>query len=51
MKKKKLTFSVIITTMNSEIDRVIKNLLPQLNFVDEVIISHQITDENIKPFS
>jgi hypothetical protein len=46
---KKLTFWVFITTMNDWIDRVLKELLPQLKNVDEVIISHQITDNKIKP--
>lgn len=43
------TLWVLITTMNSSIERVKKELLPQLKWVDEIIISHQITDENIKP--
>ncbi|MBS9775345.1 glycosyltransferase [Candidatus Gracilibacteria bacterium] len=45
----KLTLGVLITTMNNGIKRVKKELLPQLKDVDEVIISHQITDENISP--
>lgn len=35
--------------MNSWIERVKKDVLPQLKWVDEIVISHQITDENIKP--
>lgn len=35
--------------MNSSIERVKKELLPQLINVDEIIISHQITDSSIKP--
>lgn len=47
--KNKLTLWILITTMNSWIERVKKELLPQLKNVDEVIISHQITDKNILP--
>jgi len=43
------TLWVLITTMNEWIERVKKELIPQLKNVDEVIISHQITDKNIKP--
>lgn len=35
--------------MNSWIERVKKELIPQLWNVDEVIISHQITEKNIQP--
>lgn len=35
--------------MNDWIERVKKELLPQLKNVDEIIISHQITDSYIKP--
>ncbi len=49
MNNKELTLSILITTMNDWIHRVKKELLPQLNNADEVIISHQITDKNIKP--
>jgi len=44
-----LTLWILITTINSWIDRVKKELIPQLKNVDEIIISHQITDKNIKP--
>lgn len=44
-----LKLSVLITTMNDRIHRVKNELLEQLKNVDEVIISHQITDKNIKP--
>lgn len=44
-----LKLSVLVTTMNEWIYRVKKELLPQLMNVYEVIISHQITDKNIKP--
>lgn len=44
-----LTLWVLITTMNYWITRVKKDLLKQLKNVDEVIISHQITEESIKP--
>lgn len=47
--KNNLTLSVLITTMNDWIYRVKSELLNQLKYVDEVIISHQITDNNIKP--
>lgn len=43
------TLWVLITTMNEWIYRVKTELLPQLKNVDEVIISHQITDKNILP--
>lgn len=43
------TLWILITTMNSWIERVKKELLPQLKWVDEIIISHQITDNNIIP--
>lgn len=49
MWKNNITLSVLITTMNEWIHRVKKELLPQLKEVDEVIISHQITDTNIIP--
>jgi len=45
----KLTLSILITTMNDWIDRVKKELLPQLQNTDEVIISHQITNKNLFP--
>ena len=51
-KNKKLTLGILITTCNSNIKRVKKELLPKLikdNEIDEVIISHQIFDKNIKP--
>lgn len=44
-----LKLSVLITTMNEWIDRVKKDLLIQLKEVDEIIISHQITDDTINP--
>ncbi|MBA2857946.1 glycosyltransferase involved in cell wall biosynthesis [Methanococcus maripaludis] len=47
---KKLELCVLITTMNERIDRVINELLPQLKNCN-VVISHQITNENIKPLS
>ena len=47
--KDNLTLWVLITTMNSWIYRVKKDLLPQLQGVDEVIISHQITNNFTKP--
>jgi hypothetical protein len=34
--------------MNNSIHRVKRDLLPQLSAVDEVIISHQITDDRIQ---
>jgi len=43
------TLGILITTMNEGIERVKNTLLPELQNVDEVIISHQITDENISP--
>lgn len=43
------TLSILITTMNEWIERVKKELLPQLEEVDEVIISHQITRSDILP--
>lgn len=46
-----LTLWVLITTMNEWIYRVKNELLPQLKNVDEVIISHQITDWSILPES
>lgn len=46
-----ITLWVLITTMNDWIYRVKKELLPQLINVDEVIISHQITDWSILPES
>lgn len=49
MWKNNITLSILITTMNDWIHRVKKELLPQLKEVDEVIISHQITDKNIIP--
>ncbi len=45
----KPTLAILITTMNNWIERVKKELLPQLKNVDEVIISHQITEKNISP--
>lgn len=42
---KDIQISVLITTMDDRITVVIKNLLPQLTSVYEVIISHQITDK------
>jgi len=47
--KNKPTVGILITTMNDWINRVKKELLPQLKDADEIIISHQITDKNIKP--
>lgn len=44
-----ITLSILITTMNDGIYRVKKELIPQLKNIDEVIVSHQITDKNIKP--
>lgn len=51
MKNKTPTLWILITTMNNWIVRVKQELLPQLKNVDEVIISHQITDKNIIPES
>lgn len=45
-----MKLSILITTMNEKIERVIKELLPHLKNC-EVIISHQITNENISPFN
>ncbi|MDR3168436.1 MAG: glycosyltransferase family 2 protein [Candidatus Peribacteria bacterium] len=45
MNEKKLTLGILINTMNEGIERVKEKLLPQLTHVDEIIISHQITDE------
>lgn len=42
--KNNLTLSVLITTMNENIFRVERELLPQLRNIDEIVISHQITD-------
>jgi len=48
-KESKLTLWILITTMNYWINRVKKELLPQLKNIDEIIISHQITDKKIFP--
>jgi len=47
--KKELTLWILITTMNEWINRVKKELLKQLKNVDEIVISHQITNKNIIP--
>ena len=47
--KSNITLWILITTMNNGINRVKKELLSQLKNVDEIIISHQITDKNIIP--
>ncbi len=47
--KNNITLSILITTMNEKIERVKNELIPQLKNVDEIIISHQITDKNIIP--
>ncbi len=47
---KTIKITILITTLNDGIERVIKNLLPQLKDVYEIIISHQITDKNISPY-
>jgi hypothetical protein len=47
--KKEITLWVLITTMNEWIKRVKNELLPQLKNVEEIVISHQITDKNIQP--
>jgi hypothetical protein len=47
MTEKKLSLGILIVTMNGGIKRVKKELLPQLKNVDEIIISHQITDETL----
>ncbi|MFW5704360.1 MAG: glycosyltransferase [Nanoarchaeota archaeon] len=45
-----MKISILITTMNDKIKKVKKELLPQLKKKNvEVIISHQITESNIKP--
>lgn len=51
MKNENLTLWILITTLDNWINRVWDELLPQLKNVDEIIISHQITDENLKPES
>lgn len=45
-----LTVWVLITTMNQWLQRVLDELLPQLHEADEVIISHQITDNITEPY-
>jgi len=35
--------------MNKNIEKVKKHLLPQLKNLDEIVISHQITDKSIQP--
>ena len=47
--KKNLTLGILITTTNKNIERVKKELLPQLKNVDEVIISHQVFDGETEP--
>lgn len=44
------TLGILITTMNDGINRVVSELLPQLKKVDEIIISHQITDNITQPY-
>lgn len=46
---KKLKLSILITTMNDWIYRVIDDLIPQFSWVYEIIVSHQITTKDIKP--
>ncbi|MFT4244723.1 MAG: glycosyltransferase family 2 protein [Candidatus Woesearchaeota archaeon] len=45
-----MKISVLVTTMNNGIERVLKELVPQLVNC-EIIISHQITDKTIKPLT
>lgn len=49
MQNKNPTLWVLITTMNSGIDRVKSNLISKLSDADEIIVSHQITDSDIYP--
>jgi len=49
MKNNTPTLWILITTMDSGIERVKQELLPQLVWADQVIISHQILDVNIIP--
>ena len=46
MKEKKLTFWVLILTINANIDQVLENIIPTLVSldIDQIIISHQIFD-------
>ncbi len=48
MQNKELKLSILITTINEWIFRVKNDLLPQLLDVDEIIISHQITNKSMK---
>lgn len=43
-----MTIAILITTMNKNLENVIKNLLPQLEKADEIVISHQITEKNLE---
>lgn len=43
------TLSILITTMNENIQKVKQNLLPSIRHVDQIVISHQITNEKILP--
>lgn len=47
--KNNIKLSIIIPTFNEKIERVKKELLPQLKDVYEVVISHQITNPSIIP--
>lgn len=45
-----LTLWVIITTMDWHIERAVTDLLPQLQGVDQIVISHQISDPEWLPY-
>jgi RNase H-fold protein (predicted Holliday junction resolvase) len=50
--EKNLSLSILITTINENILKVKKTLLPKLiknKEVDEIIIAHQIFDNKTKP--
>lgn len=47
--KEKASFGVLILTINNNIERVKRDLLPQLSKVEEIVISHQIFDNKTKP--
>lgn len=50
-KHKDMSFWVLILTINTNIERVKQELLPQLWHIQEIIISHQIFDGKTKPSS
>lgn len=45
MNQTPITLSILLTTIDSGIEKVISNMLAQFSQFDEIIVSHQITDE------